>query len=171
MSLMFRSAALMAAAGLSTAAFAQAPAAHQMYTAKDLKWEDSPALPKGAKIALIEGPMNEAKPFIARIKVPSNTKIAPHWHPAIEHVTVISGKFAMGLGEKWDEKGMHTLGAGDVMIMQPKTPHYAMAKGETVVQIHGVGPWGVTYVNDADDPRKQGDAKKAEPKKDDGKKK
>jgi hypothetical protein len=72
----------------------------------------------------------------------------------------------MGTGEKWDDKAMHTLAPGDVMIMQPKTPHYAMAKGETVVQIHGVGPWAVNYVNAADDPTKKGDAKKAAPKKD-----
>lgn len=165
---MIRSAALLAAAVLVPVAFAQAPA-HQMYMAKDLKWQDTPSLP-GAKISVLEGPMNEAKPFIARIKMPANFKIAPHWHPAIEHVTVISGGFAMGTGEKWDDKGLHTLGPGDVMIMQPKTPHYAMAKGETVVQIHGVGPWSVNYVNAADDPTKKGDAKKAEPKKDEKKK-
>ena len=149
-------------------AFAQAPA-HQMYVAKDLKWQDTPSLP-GAKISVLEGPMNEAKPFIARIKMPANYKIAPHWHPAIEHVTVISGTFSMGTGEKWDAKGMHALAPGDVMIMQPKTPHYAMAKGETVVQIHGVGPWAVNYVNEADDPRKKAEAKKAEPQKDEKKK-
>lgn len=76
----------------------------------------------------------------------------------------------MGMGEKWDDKGMHTLATGDVAIMQPKTPHYAMAKGETVVQIHGVGPWAVNYVNEADDPRKKAAAGKAEPKKDEKKK-
>ena len=151
-------------------AWAQAPA-HQMYTAKDLKWADSPSLPAGAKIAVLEGPMNEAKPFIARIKLPANAKIPPHTHPAIEHVTVISGSFSMGMGEKWDDKGMHKLGVGDVMIMQPKTPHYAKANAETVVQIHGVGPWQVNYVNPADDPRNKAEAKKAEPKKDDSKKK
>ena len=141
---------------------------HEMYTAKDLKWGESPALPKGVKVAILQGPMNEAKPFVARIKLPANTKIAPHTHPAIEHVTVISGGFAMGMGEKWDDKAMHVLKAGDVMIMQPKTPHFAQAKGETVVQVHGVGPWAVNYVNEADDPRKQ--AAKAEPKKEEKKK-
>ena len=143
---------------------------HQAYMAKDLKWEDSPALPKGVKVAILEGPMNEAKPFVARVKLPANAKIAPHTHPAIEHVTVLSGEFAMGMGEKWDDKGLHSLKAGDVMIMQPKTPHYARAKGETVVQIHGVGPWAVNYVNDADDPRKQAGAAKPEAKKDEKKK-
>jgi len=165
MKLTLRNKALLFAAALvPAAALAQAPA-HQMHMAKDLKYEDAPSLGKGFKIAILEGPMNEAKPFIARVKAPANVKIAPHWHPAIEHVTVLSGQFAMGQGEKWDDKSLHTLKAGDVMIMQPKTPHYAVAKTEAIVQIHGMGPWGVTYVNEADDPRKQADAKKADAKK------
>lgn len=82
-------------------------------------------------------------------------------------MTVISGAFHMGTGEKFDEKGLHKLGVGDMMIMQPKTPHYAMTKEPTVVQVHGTGPWAVNYVNEADDPRKKaGAAPKAdEPKK------
>ena len=153
---------------------APAPAAaaggHKMWTAKDLEWKDLPSI-KGAKIALLEGPMNEEKPFTARIKVPAGGKIPPHTHPGIEHVTVISGSFAMGLGEKFDQKAMHTLGAGDMMIMQPGTAHYAMAKGETVVQIHGMGPWKVVYVNPADDPSKAAPAPAAAPAKKDEKKK
>ena len=138
---------------------AAAASAHQMHSANKLDWKDLPSI-EGAKIAVLQGPMNQAGPFTARIKIPSGGKIPPHWHPAIEHVTVISGSFAMGLGEKWDDKGMHTLGAGDVMIMQPKTPHYAQAKGkgETIVQIHGMGPWQVNYVNPADDPKNKGAA-------------
>ena len=155
-----------AAAFASAALLAGAadPAAHKMYMATGLEWKDSPSLP-GAKIAVLEGPLSEAGPFTARIKLPDGYKINPHWHPAIEHVTVISGSFAMGMGEKWDDKGMQSLGTGDVMIMQPKTPHYAKAKGETVVQIHGVGPWKVVYVNPADDPMQKADAKKDEKKK------
>ena len=145
-------------------------AAHKMWMAKDLDWKDLPSIP-GAKMALLEGPMNEAVPFTARIKVPNGGKIPPHWHPGIEHVTVISGAFAMAVGEKWDDKAMHTMKAGDVMIIQPKTPHYAQAKGETVVQIHGMGPWSVNYVNPADDPKnKAAAAPKAEAKKEEKKK-
>jgi len=149
-----------------------APAAaadHKMWMAKDIEWKDFPSI-KGAKFALLEGPMNEAKPFTARIKMPAGGKIPPHWHDGIEHVTVISGSFAMGMGEKWDDKAMHTLHAGDVMIMQPKTPHYAMSKGESTVQIHGTGPWTITYVNPADDPSKAAAAPAPAAKKDDKKK-
>ena len=150
------------------AAPAAAAANHKMWAVKDMEWKDLPSI-KGAKIALLEGPMNEEKPFTARIKMPAGGKIPPHTHPGIEHVTVISGTFAMGLGEKWDDKALHSMGAGDVMIMQPNTPHFAMAKGESVVQIHGMGPWKVVYVNPADDPSKQA-APKADTKKNEKKK-
>jgi quercetin dioxygenase-like cupin family protein len=142
---------------------------HKMWAAKDLDWKDLPSI-AGAKIAVLEGPMNEAGPFIARIKMPSGGKIPPHWHPGVEHVTVISGSFAMATGEKWDDKALHAMGAGDVMIMQPKTPHYAQAKGEAIVQIHGMGPWAVNYVNPADDPKNKAAAPKADAKKDEKKK-
>ena len=157
-------------AAAPAAAPASAASGHKMWAAKDLDWKDLPSI-AGAKIAILEGPMNEAVPFIARVKMPSGGKIPPHWHPGIEHVTVISGGFAMGTGGKWDDKGMHTLGPGDVMIMQPKTPHYAMAKGETIVQIHGMGPWSVNYVNPADDPKnKAAAAPKSDARKDEKKK-
>lgn len=138
----------------ASTAWAQ-PADHQMIKPADLKWEDVPSLPKGAKGALIEGPMNQAVPFTLRLKFPANYRIPPHFHPAIERVTVLSGTFNMGIGEKFDEKKTHALAPGGMMIMQPKTPHFAWTKSEAVVQIHGTGPWGVTYVNPADDPRKK----------------
>lgn len=138
--------------GMATAQHTAHP--HTFATAKDLKWNDTPTLP-GAKLAVIEGPLNEAKPFIMRIKFPANYKIAPHFHSAIEHVTVISGEFVMGLGEKFQQGKGTALSPGDVGIMQPKTPHYAYTTKATEIQVHGVGPWTLTYVNPDDDPRKK----------------
>jgi quercetin dioxygenase-like cupin family protein len=147
--------AIAAAATLPGIASAQHGAhAHVFAAAKDLKWNDTPALP-GAKLAVIEGPLNEAKPFILRLKFPANYKIAPHFHSAIEHVTVISGEFVMGVGEKFVQGKGTALKPGDVGIMQPKTPHYAYTKQATEVQVHGVGPWTLTFVNPDDDPRKK----------------
>ena len=128
---------------------------HRMATPEDLKWSDVPSLPPGAKLAVIEGPMNQAVPFTVRLKFPDNYRIPPHTHPAIERVTVLSGTFHMGMGEKFDQQKGHALEAGGIAIMQPKTPHFAWTSGETIVQLHGTGPWGVTYLNTADDPRKQ----------------
>jgi hypothetical protein len=136
------------------AAWAQS-GTHVMVTPDELKWTDVPSLPAGAKIAVIEGPPSEAVPFTFRLKFPANYAIPAHWHPAIEHVTVISGFLNMGMGDKLDRSGTKALPVGSAAIMPPKTNHFVWTNGETVVQIHGVGPWGITYVNPADDPRKK----------------
>lgn len=133
---------------------AQSPA-HTMVVPSELKWAPVPSLPPGAQIAVIEGPMNAAVPFTVRLKFPADYKIPAHSHPAIEHVTVISGTFNMGTGDKLDTTKTMALPPGSVAIMQPKTNHFAWTKEETIVQLHGVGPWGVTYVNPADDPMKK----------------
>lgn len=145
---------LVALASFAAAAWGQHDD-HRMVTPDQLKWSDVPSLPPGAKVAVIEGPMNQAVPFTVRLKFPDKYRIAPHFHPGVERVTVLSGTFHMGLGEKFDATKGQALKAGGIAIMQPKTPHFAWTSGETVVQLHGTGPWGVTYLNPADDPRKQ----------------
>lgn len=126
-----------------------------MVLPSELKWVDVPSLPAGAQISVIEGPLNEAKPITARIKFPANYRLPAHHHPVIEHVTVLSGTFNMGTGDKLDMSKTMPLTVGGFAIMQPGTPHFAWTSEETIVQIHSVGPWGVTYVNPADDPRKK----------------
>lgn len=143
------------AAGTAAPVWTHAAEHHTAVRAADLKWGPVPSLPKGVQIAVIEGPMNQAVPFTVRLKFPANTRIAPHTHPAVERVTVLSGTFHMGVGEKYDRAATHPVRAGDMMIMQPGTPHFAWSEGETVVQLHGTGPWGLTYINAADDPRNQ----------------
>jgi quercetin dioxygenase-like cupin family protein len=136
-------------------------APHVMLTGGDLKWVDGPpTLPAGAKAAGMEGNAKEPGLFTLRLKFPANYKISPHWHPADEHVTVISGTFYMGMGDKFDETATKELPTGSFIVMPTKQAHFAMTKGETVVQLHGMGPWGITYVNPADDPRTKAAAKK-----------
>jgi quercetin dioxygenase-like cupin family protein len=132
-----------------------APPDHLMVAPSELKWTSMPSLPCGTQLAVIEGPMNEAKPFIFRLKIPADCKIPPHWHPAIEHVTVISGTLNMGTGDVHDASKTTPMKTGSVTIMQPNIHHFGWASEETIVQIHGVGPWGITYVNPADDPTKK----------------
>jgi quercetin dioxygenase-like cupin family protein len=121
----------------------------------DLEWADAKAIPPGAKVAVIEGQPSEAGPFIVRVKLPANYKIPAHWHPAIEHVTVISGTFNIGTGDKLDKEKTKALTPGSVVIIQPKTNHFAWASEETVIQLNGVGPQDIIYVNPEDDPRKK----------------
>ena len=106
---------------------------HTMVTPGELKWVDIPSLPPGAKLAVIEGPLNQPGPLTFQLKLPANYQIPAHWHPAIEHVTVISGSFNMGTGDKLDRDKTKALTAGSVAIMQPKTTHFAWTKEETIV--------------------------------------
>jgi quercetin dioxygenase-like cupin family protein len=149
---------LVAAAFAAVAAFAGAsaqPAAY-MATPDELKWTDGPSyLPPGAKMAMIEGSLNGPGPFTYRLKLPANYQIQAHSHPNVEHVTVISGTYNMGVGEKLDKSKTKRLPAGSIAIFQPKTKHFAWTDEETVIQVYGMGPRTATYVNPADDPRKK----------------
>jgi quercetin dioxygenase-like cupin family protein len=126
---------------------------HTLLKPDELKWTDVPSLPAGAKIAVVEGPMNKATPFTVRLKFPANYRIPPHSHPAVERVTVLSGTFHLGTGEKFDKGNMAVLPAGGITIMPSGMTHYVWIPEETTVQLHGTGPWGIQYVNPADDPR------------------
>ena len=140
---------------VAPAATAQHDGHHRMVRADELKWQPVPSLPKGAVMSVIEGPMNEAVPFTVRFRFPANYKVPAHWHPAVERVTVLSGEFFMGVGDKADEARAQGLRPGDVMVMQPRTPHFAFTRVATEIQLHGSGPWGITYLNPDEDPRKQ----------------
>lgn len=128
---------------------------HIAMTPSDLKWVDVPSLPPGAKMAVIEGPLNQAVPFTFRLKVPAGYIIPPHTHPVVERVTVISGAFKLGFGDTFDPAKTKTFPAGSVIIMPPGMKMFAFVQEETVVQLHGTGPWGITYLNPADDPGKK----------------
>jgi quercetin dioxygenase-like cupin family protein len=129
---------------------------HLMILPDDMKWTAGPAsLPPGAQVMMLEGNPAKAEPLTMRLKFPAGYKIAPHTHPAIEHVTVLSGTFHMGAGENFDQQKGKSLPVGSFVVMPSGAPHFAWASEETVIQLHSVGPWGVTYVNPADDPRKK----------------
>jgi hypothetical protein len=139
----------------ATFAFGQHGEAHRVVMPGELKWVDVPSLPPGAKLAVIEGPMNEAVPFTVRLKLPKGYAIPPHSHPAIERVTVLSGTFYMGVGDKLDRQTTHALPAGAIGIIQPGAAHYAWTEDETIIQLNGMGPWGINYVDPKDDPRRK----------------
>jgi quercetin dioxygenase-like cupin family protein len=127
---------------------------HVMFSAADLKWSDGPpSLPAGAKVAVLAGDPGKAGPFTIRLQFPAGFKIPPHTHPTAEHVTVISGTLALGTGPKFDESAGHEMTAGAFAVMPAGMQHFAWAKTESVVQVHGMGPFEVKYVNPADDPR------------------
>lgn len=128
---------------------------HIMLNEKDLVWKAGPAsLPAGAKMIVMEGDLSKAGPFTIRLQLPSNYRVGPHFHPAIEHVTVVDGIFFMGTGKEYNVAAATPIKKAGFAVMPVGYAHYAYTKSKTVIQLHGMGPWGITYVNDADDPRK-----------------
>jgi hypothetical protein len=124
-------------------------------TPDKIKWGPAPPVfPAGAQFAVLAGDPSKPGPFVVRIKAPDAYRIMPHWHPAPETVTVISGEFHVGMGDKFDESSMQTLPAHSLAVVPTHHNHYAMTKGETELQVSSTGPFKLIYVNPADDPSK-----------------
>lgn len=128
----------------------------QLFTPAEIKWKEGPpSLPRGASIAVLEGDPEREGPFVFRFRMPDGYRVAPHTHPKPERVTVISGVLNLGMGEKFDERAVRAMPAGTFGQWPAGMKHFAWTKGETVIQLHGMGPWSISYVNPDDDPRRQ----------------
>ena len=129
---------------------------HIMLASTDLKWgAPPPVLAAGAQFVVLSGDPSQPGPYVVRLKMPAGYRIAPHWHPTDEQVTVVSGTFSMGLGEKFDAHVTRDLPAGGYALMPAEVRHFAWTKDGATVQVHGIGPFALTYVNPADDPSRQ----------------
>ena len=130
-----------------------APGSHVMVAPASITWGDvPPSLPSGAKLAVIAGDPSKPVPFVIRVQAPRGYRIAPHWHPTDENVTVLSGTVALGMGEAWDDAKLESLPSGGYVTLPAEMRHYFMARTASTIQIHGMGPFAVNYVNPADDP-------------------
>ena len=135
------------------AARAQAPAGSHASSQPELKWGPAPAVfPAGAQMAVLQGDPSSTGQFTVRLKMPSGYKFPPHTHPTDENVTVISGIFRVGMGTTFDEKNMMILRAGGFVTAPAQGAHFAEAQGPTIVQVHAIGPFALTYVHPADAP-------------------
>jgi len=128
---------------------------HTVITPNDIKWGPAPpSVPKGAQAAILYGDPSKEGPFAMRLRFPAGYHLPAHTHPKPEIVTVISGTMHFGEGSEADKAKAQTMPSGSFFVMPPGTPHYTYADQETVVQLNSQGPWGTTYVNEKDDPRK-----------------
>ncbi|MGA8153577.1 MAG: cupin domain-containing protein [Terriglobales bacterium] len=118
---------------------AQSDKPQNAFTPKQIKWGPAPPfVAAGAQLAVVEGdPTASSGDFTVRLKMPNGYKIAPHWHPKRENITVISGTFKAGLGDKFDESKMMTFPVGSFLYMDPDMHHYAMASGPVIVRFTG----------------------------------
>lgn len=118
----------------------------------DLQWVPAPGLPAGAEMALLQGDPTKSEPFTIRLRFPNNYKIPPHTHPTVENVTVLSGSFLAAMGTKFVESDLKPLGRDGFVSIPAEHPHYAMARGLTLIQLHAIGPFAINYVNPGDAP-------------------
>ncbi len=122
-------------------------------SASEIKWGPvPPALPPGAQIAVLHGDPFKKQVFALRLKMPDGYKIGTHWHTQDEQLTILSGTFMLAMGDSGAEP--HALEAGAYHFLPGKMRHSASAKGEVVLEMHGMGPFDIHYVNPADDPSK-----------------
>jgi len=120
-------------------------ATHKIVRYKDLKW--TPII-KGCDIAQVSGDMDaQDQPFVLRVRCVDGAKIPAHWHPTDENVTVLRGVFLVGMGDTFDEAKLQTMNVGNFLTMPKETRHFALSRGETIVQVHGAGPFKVNWVN------------------------
>lgn len=141
----------MAAAGLQASPYHGD--GHLLGTPDDLTWGPVGSMGEGAEIAIIEGDLSEEAPFTFRLRLADGYEIKPHVHPAYERVTVLQGTLHFAHGETFDPDATKTLPVGGFAIMAPGDPMFGYAEGETIIQLHGTGPWGIEYLDPADDPR------------------
>lgn len=121
----------------------------------DMKWGAAPdVLPPGARVAVLQGDPSKAGPFTMRLKMPDGYKIQPHWHPTSEAITVLSGTFKVGMGATWSTDNPTILSSGAFAVMPARMKHFGWTSGDTVLQIHGAGPFKLIYVNPNDNPMK-----------------
>jgi quercetin dioxygenase-like cupin family protein len=129
---------------------------HTVVPADAVKWGPAPpSLPPGAEAAVLLGSPAKDGPFVLRLKLPAGFTVPPHRHSKDEFVTVIAGGFGIAAGEALDRAAAKPLAAGSFVHLPAGMPHYAVATGETIVQINGIGPFDVVYVDPKDDPRKK----------------
>lgn len=149
------SAAGVKASGVAVAepAAADAVPPHAMLIPGAMKWQPFIPAGPGVSVAVLSGDPEKPGPFVLRIKSPAGAKVPPHWHPTDEHVTVISGTFAMGMGDTFDAKALKSVPAGSYVLLPREMRHFGFSKTATVIQVHGTGPFQINFVNPADDPR------------------
>lgn len=126
----------------------------QAFRLEQLDWQAEASLPPGAQSALLVGDPSKAGVFVVMLRFPPNYPIPAHTHPFSEVITVIKGTLGNGMGKTFDKGKGDVLQAGDSFALPAEHAHYVWTEGEeTVVQLIATGPWGITYLDPADDPR------------------
>jgi quercetin dioxygenase-like cupin family protein len=92
-------------------------------------------------------------PYTLRLKFPAGYKLAPHTHPDSREVTILSGTWYTGYGEKFDSAALKALPAGSFYTEPANLPHFVETRGDVLIQVSGTGPSARKFVNPEDNPK------------------
>jgi quercetin dioxygenase-like cupin family protein len=121
---------------------------------ENLQWQSFPAFPPEARLAVVVGNPQEPAPYVVRVKLPAGVKLMPHTHPEDRIYTVVSGVFYIGIGTTFDPDKLQAYAPGSVLVLPKNTPHFHWARsGDYMTQVSGIGPLGIKYIREEDDPR------------------
>jgi len=147
--------ALLALAPAIAIAPALAQSSHIVVPVDKVQWSPAPpVLPPGAQLAVLEGNPAEKGALTLRLKLPANYEIPAHWHSMTERLTVLSGSFHVGMGDKLDRGASQTLEPGGYVTLPSRMHHFAWTSAPTIVQLNLEGPFDIFYINPADNPQK-----------------
>lgn len=141
-----RSILMAAALAGSLVATALAAPTPTIITPSQVQWSAGTGNYTGVQVAVLSGDPQKPGPYTVRVRIPDGGKFAPHFHADVENVTVLEGTLLVGLGDQMDPAKMLALPAGSFASIPLGVHHYAMAKGDTIIQIHGTGPMTMTMV-------------------------
>lgn len=129
---------------------------HGVVAPEDIQWGPAPPFfPPGMKTAVLEGNPAEEGVYTLRAWMPAGYRVAPHFHPTFEYLTVLSGEGRLGMGDRFDATQGQVIPPGGFAYLAPGAHHYFWVETDTVLQVHGIGPFFLYYLNPADDPRNQ----------------
>ena len=112
----------------------------------EIKWSPVSGYPSGYARAMLEGEASKAIPFTYRVRLPAGFTFQPHTHAQDEHVTVLQGAWAFGVGDTFDASSLRSFPVGSFVVIPAGTPHFVGIESDTIVQMHGIGPIGFQSV-------------------------
>ena len=118
----------------------------------EIKWSVVPGYPSGYARAMLEGEADKAVPFTYRVRLPAGFTFQPHTHAGDEHVTVLQGAWAFGVGETFDASRLRSFPVGSFVVIPAGTPHFVGTQSDAIIQVHGIGPIGFQFVGRGNTP-------------------
>ncbi|MGZ5566658.1 MAG: cupin domain-containing protein [Limisphaerales bacterium] len=133
----------------ATTPTAPPPAGHPIagFIAQEDAWINAPPALAGAQMMILQGDITKPGPYTVRLRLPAGFKVPLHWNDNEVNMTVISGLLHIGIAPTYDATNSKEIGTLSFASLPPKMKHTEWVDTETIVQVHGLGPWIMHEVN------------------------